>query len=28
MIDGVESLNVSIAGAVILFEAFKQRRSV
>ena len=25
MIDGVESLNVSIAGAVILFEAFRQR---
>lgn len=28
MIDGVESLNVSIAGAVILFEAFKQRRNL
>jgi len=27
MIDGVESLNVSIAGAIILFEAFKQRRN-
>ncbi len=28
MIDGVESLNVSIAGAVILFEAFRQRRNL
>ncbi len=27
MMEGVESLNVSIAGAVILFEAFKQRRN-
>ena len=28
MIDGVESLNVSVAGAIILFEAFKQRRNL
>lgn len=28
MIDGVESLNVSIAGALILFEAFRQRRNL
>jgi RNA methyltransferase, TrmH family len=28
MADGAESLNVAIAGAIILFEAFKQRRNL